>query len=73
MAVHRVYLSIPAERYVALYGGAVKSVRAVTDSGLRIEFPGSILNRFVTRSGVEGEFEIHIDGRNKLQSIRRLH
>lgn len=73
MATHRVHLSIPAERYVALYGGKIKAVRAVTDSGLNIEFPGSILNRFVTHKGIEGAFEITIDERNKLKSIRRLH
>lgn len=73
MAIHRVHLSIPAERYVALYGGKVKSVRAVTESGLRIEFPGKILNRFVTRQGVQGAFEIQIDANNKLKSISRIH
>lgn len=73
MTIHRVHLSIPAERYVALYGGTVKSVSAVTESGLRIEFPGAILNQFVTRQGVQGSFEIRIDANNKLKSISRLH
>jgi uncharacterized protein YqjF (DUF2071 family) len=72
MITHRVHLSIPAERYVALYGGKVKSVRAVSEGGLRVEFPGSILNRFVTRDGVHGIFEFNIDSQNKLKSVSRL-
>ena len=72
MIVHRVHLSIPAERYVALYGEKIKSVRAVSESGLRVEFPGSILNRFVTHNGVHGVFEFKIDSQNKLRSVTRL-
>lgn len=69
MKVHRVSLSIPAERYVALYAGKVTSVRAVTEEGLRVQFPGKVLNRFVTHEGLYGRFELKIDNNNRLQSI----
>jgi glutathionylspermidine synthase len=69
---HRLTLSIPAEKYIALYGGKVKSVRAYSETGLRVEFPGNILHRFVTRDGVYGRFELCIDNDNKLKSIERL-
>jgi hypothetical protein len=72
MITHRVHLSIPAERYVALYAGKVKFVRAVSEGGLRVEFPGSILNRFVTHDGVHGVFEFKIDSLNKLKSVSRI-
>lgn len=72
MVTHRVHLSIPAERYVALYGGKIKSVRAVSEEGLSVIFPGSILNGFVTRDGVHGVFEFKIDSQNKLKSVSRL-
>jgi hypothetical protein len=72
MITHRVHLSIPAERYVALYAGKVKFVRAVSEGGLRVEFPGFILNRFVTHDGVHGVFEFKIDSLNKLKSVSRI-
>jgi hypothetical protein len=72
MQRHRLTLAISAENYLALYRGKVKNVRAVSDSGLRVEFPGNILHRFVTHDGVYGYFELCIDESHKLQSIQRL-
>ena len=72
MQRHRLTLSIPAEKYTALYGGKVKNVRALSETGLRLEFPGQILHRFVTRDGVFGRFELCIDEKNKFRSIERL-
>jgi len=69
MVTHRVHLSIYTKRYVALYGGKMKFVRAVSEGGRRDEFPGSILNRFVTHDRVHGVFEFKIDSLNKLKSV----
>ena len=72
MQRHRLTLSISAEKYTALYAGAVKNVRAVSESGLRVVFPGNILHRFVTHDGVYGRFELCIDANNRLKSIEKL-
>ncbi len=72
MPTHRLMLCIPAEKYTALYAGRVKNVSAVSETGLRVVFPGNILHRFVTHDGVYGRFELCIDTNNRLQSIERL-
>ncbi len=72
MQKHLLSLAISADNYVQLYSGKVKNVRAVTENGLRVEFPGSILHRFVTHQGVYGRFQLCIDEKFKLQSIERL-
>ena len=65
-------ISIPADRYVALYSGAVRDVQAVTIEGLRIRFPGKILQRFLTHDGVHGRFVIRFDDNNKFMAIEKI-
>ena len=72
MAKLRIQLSIPAERYVALYAGSAKYVIASAEDGLTVQFPGAVLNRFVTHDGVHGAFDLHFDYRNKLTSVERV-
>lgn len=72
MQTHRVNIAIPADKYVALYTGSVQNVRAESEEGLKVIFPGSILHRYVGHEGVYGCFEIVINSDNKFQSIRRL-
>ncbi len=52
MASLRVDIAIPAERYVALYSGKAKIIHAVSQDGLKVQFPGAALNRFVTHAGL---------------------
>jgi hypothetical protein len=70
---HRIRLSldIPADELARYYQGA-RRVVATAEDGRRVQFPASALQRFVTRAGVSGRFELHIDERGKLLEIRRL-
>jgi len=72
MASIRVDIASPAERYVALYSGKAKVIHAVSQDGLKVQFPGAVLNRFVTHDGVFGTFDVHFDQDNKLMSIERI-
>ena len=72
MASIRVDIAIPAESYVSLYSGKAKNIRAVSQDGLKVQFPGTALNRFVTHDGVYGTFELNFDKHNKLMSIERI-
>ena len=68
----RVALDIPAERYVALYAGTARTVYAVAEGGVSVQFPGHELRKFVTHDGVQGVFDLHINRDNKLRSIERV-
>ena len=72
MAKLRVQLSIPAERYVVLYAGNTKNVIATAEGGLTVQFPGNVLNQFVTHDGVHGTFDLHFDRCNKLTTVERI-
>jgi hypothetical protein len=72
MAKLRVQLSIPAERYVALYAGSAKSIIATAEGGLTVQFPGSALHGFVTHDGLHGTFELYFDSFNKLTTVKRI-
>ncbi len=65
-------LNIPADSYLALYSGAARDVQALTLEGLRVRFPGRILQRFVSREGVCGRFVIQFDDNNKFLAIEKI-
>ena len=65
-------ISIPADRYEALYSGVVKDVQAVSREGLRVRFPGKILQKFLSHQGVQGTFVIEFDDANKFKAISKI-
>lgn len=68
----RVALDIPAERYVAIYAGSAKTIHAIAEGGLSVQFPGKELRKFVTHDGVKGVFDLYFDSTHKLQTIKRV-
>lgn len=68
----RIALDIPAERYVTHYAGNAHSVYTTTEGGLSVQFPATVLRKFVTHDGVRGVFDLHFDRENKLTSITRV-
>ena len=68
----RVALDIPAERYVAIYAGSAKTVHAIAEGGISVQFPGKELRRYVTHDGVQGIFDLYFDSAHKLQGIKRV-
>lgn len=68
----RLVLHISPDDYVAYYRGDIKDVVVRSRDGKVVKFPASILRRFVSREGIEGEFEIECGPDNRLRSIRRV-
>lgn len=54
------------------YRGAVTSVVARATDGRLIQFPASVLQRFVTDKGVHGQFELSFDPHHRFVAIERL-
>lgn len=65
-------LAIPAEEYQLLYTGAVRQVLVRANNGLRVQLPAKVLQPFVERRGVYGEFELGFTAEGKFHSIRRI-
>jgi hypothetical protein len=68
----RFRLSIGAEELLRYYRGDARNVLAVTDAGLRVQFPAEILRPFVTKEGVHGVFALRFDDQNRFAGIRRV-
>lgn len=65
-------ITISADRYETLYRGARRDVQVVSHEGLRVRFPGRILQRFVDRNEVHGTFVIEFDDNNKFKAITKI-
>jgi hypothetical protein len=65
-------LRISPEEYLDYYRGIVRSVVARTTSGQTLQFPASLLQRFLTHTGIEGHFVLLCDANNKCIELRRV-
>ena len=68
----RFTLNISAEQYGVYYQGNARFVQVKADDGRTLRFPASELQRFVSHTGVRGNFEIEFSKEHKLVSLRRL-
>lgn len=65
-------LEISSEEYLKHYRIPGAIVVATSRDGRKVQFPASILQRFVSHSGIRGSFEISFTAEGKFSSIRRL-
>lgn len=63
-------LHISPEQYQRYYLGNAKAVIVQTEDGRRLQFPASNLQKFVSREGIHGRFEITFDSNNKIIEIK---
>ena len=54
------------------YQGVSRRISTVTEDGLRIEFPARNIQRFLTRDGIQGMFEMEISPANKFIAINKI-
>ncbi len=71
MTTLRIALSISPEQFVEWYRGAARSVVARAHTGQTVQFPASILQQFVERDGVRGEFLLTYDENHRFVKIER--
>lgn len=63
---------ISPEEVLAIYQGTIQKVIVISDTGLKIEMKASHFRQFTTSSGIRGRFQMELDERNKLVSLRRI-
>jgi hypothetical protein len=54
------------------YSGAIRQVIALCASGQTVQFPASLLQRFITAEGVHGAFVLTCDEHHKCVGLQRL-
>jgi hypothetical protein len=65
-------LRISAEQYLDYYRGTVRHVIVRSTSGQTVQFPASLLQRFVAREGVQGRFVLLCDENQKCIKLLRV-
>lgn len=66
------HLAIPPAKYVEYYRGTVRHVVARATTGQNVQFPASLLQKFVTPEGVVGHFVLTVDANHKVVSLERV-
>ena len=72
MSRYEFQLRISPEEYLDYYRGTVKHVVVRSTSGLTVQFPASLLQRFVTNEGIHGSFALTCDEHNRAAELRRM-
>ncbi|MGA2661908.1 MAG: DUF2835 domain-containing protein [Verrucomicrobiota bacterium] len=65
-------LDISAGQYMDYYRGAVLHVVALSTTGQTVQFPASLLQRFVTAEGIHGHFVLTCDENHKCTGLERV-
>ncbi len=65
-------LSIPREKYLDYYRGTARDVVVHLSDGQTMQFPASLLVKFVTSTGVHGDFVLTCDDDFKNAELQRL-
>ena len=66
------HLSISPEQYLDYYRGTVRHVIVRSTSGQTVQFPASLLQRFVVKEGIYGDFVLVCDNNNKCIELQRV-
>ena len=72
MKRYEFHLRIPPGRYLDYYRGTIRHVVARCTSGQNVQFPASLLQKFVTKDGIQGDFVLICDEQNKGADLQRL-
>jgi hypothetical protein len=65
-------LHISAEQYLEYYRGAARSILAEATTGQTVQFPASLVQRFVSTEGIHGNFVLTCDEHNKCVEMQRI-
>lgn len=68
----RFKLNLSYDQYLAVYQGVAKTVTTVADDGRRIAFPAGNIQRYLSKTGIQGYFEMELTAQNKFVGIKKL-
>ena len=65
-------LQLSPERYLDYYRGTVRHVVVRCTTGQTVQFPASLLQRHVTKEGIQGVFILTCDENNRCVDLQKL-
>ncbi|HUD49538.1 MAG TPA: DUF2835 family protein [Candidatus Baltobacteraceae bacterium] len=66
------HLRITADQYLDYYRGTARHVIVRCTTGQNVQFPASLLQKFVTQDGICGHFVLTCDDHNRDSRLERL-
>ncbi|MCL4538725.1 MAG: DUF2835 domain-containing protein [Bacteroidetes bacterium] len=66
------HLDISSEEFLNYYRGTAKQAVVQLANGLKIQFPASLLQQYVTSGGIKGRFVLTCDDDFKNAELQRL-
>lgn len=72
MPEYRFQLDITPEEFLDYYRGTARHVLAEDTNGKAVQFPASLLQKYVMPDGIHGEFVLTCDDHHKAVSLLRL-
>ena len=72
MKRYEFHLHISPSRYLDYYRGAVRHVVARCTTGQTVQFPASLLQKFVSPEGITGKFCLTCDENNKVIDLQKM-
>lgn len=66
------HLRISPGQYLDYYRGTVRQVIVRSTSGQTVQFPACLLQRFVAKEGICGDFVLVCDNNNKCVDLQRV-
>jgi hypothetical protein len=72
MTRYEFHLRISPVRYLDYYRGTIRHVVARCTNGQNVQFPASLLQKFVTKDGIDGHFILTVDDNNKCAGLERV-
>ena len=70
--VYRFRMYITPRECQEYYKGLFTSIQVLTHTGQTLQLPARHIRNFMTPSGVEGLFELHLDNNNKFISLQKI-
>jgi hypothetical protein len=68
----RFHLNLSYDQYLAVYQGLAKTVSVTAEDGRRIVFPAGNIQRYLTKTGIQGYFEMELTAANKFVDIKKF-
>ena len=65
-------LLISPDQFLEYYRGTARHIVAEADSGQTVQFPASLLQKFVTPTGIHGDFVLTCDDHHKVVSLEKV-
>lgn len=65
-------LSITPEEFLDYYRGTVRTVLALSNSGQKVQFPASLLRRFLRPDGIQGSFVLTCDANHRNPVLEKI-